>query len=291
MERYAAERALAEKLVLDAGVIALKHRQSGMAFEEKPNDLGPVTAADKEADTMIRAGIQAAFPQDALLTEETPDDGAWRHSRRVWMVDPIDGTKEFIRGHADFACMIGLCVDGVPVVGAVFKPVDGVLYAATEGSGAWKTEGGVRTRMQVAETVTEPVVVAVSKSHRSNRLETLLARLGPIRELPSGSVGLKVGLICRGDAAVYLNPTSHTSLWDTAGPMAILREAGGTATDLFGNLLTWQGSVHHGQGLFFGTVAAHAHLLSRVVETAGDVAKMLEAMPQYPGGAFRRVAG
>lgn len=288
MAAYAQELALAVDLARKAGAIALKHRRPGVAFEEKPGELGPVTAADKEADAMIRQALGAAFPTHGLLTEETPDDGAWRHATHVWMVDPLDGTKEFIKGTGEFAAMLGLSVDGVPVVGAVYQPVGDMLYAASLGGGAWIETGGVRTALKVPEGIPSPLTVAVSRSHRSSRMEAFLANLGPIAEFPSGSVGLKIGLIAQGVASAYLNPTAHTCLWDTCGPAAILAEAGGVMADLFGNPLSWTGSIQHQQGLFCATAAAHKAVRSKIQETANAMCDALEVLPAYPSGAFRR---
>ncbi|MEW5849517.1 MAG: 3'(2'),5'-bisphosphate nucleotidase CysQ [Myxococcota bacterium] len=288
MQDFSRERALAAQLAREAGHITLKHRRpEGVAFTEKPDDEGPVTAADKEADRHIRAGILSTFPTDGLLTEETPDTGEWRNQHRVWMVDPLDGTKEFVAGRDEYASMIGLCVDGEPVVGAVYRPLGDVMFLASKGGGAEMIVGGKSVLLRVSDEIPNPVPIAVSRSHRSKRVDAILGGLGPVKEVPSGSVGLKIGLIANGTVHAYVNGNSRTSLWDTCAPHAILTEAGGELTDLFGNPLDYKGSVQHLYGLFAATAAVHKHLVPRVREMSMGVVKMLQELPEYPRNAFR----
>ena len=280
------ERDVAAQLAREAGQLALQVRAAGLNTQEKPDGAGPVTDADRAADAYIRQGLGRHFPQDALLTEETPDDGAWRKAQRVWMVDPVDGTKEFVRGGTDFACMVGLCVDGQPAVGAVYRPMEDVLYAAATGLGTTRTDRTGTTTLMVSDHVPDPLVVAVSKSHRSKRLDVILAALGPLTPLPSGSVGLKIALIAEGKAGAYLNAASRACLWDSCAPCIILEQAGGLMTDLAGRPLSWVGGLEHRNGLFCATRAVHQHLRARVVATARQVAASLAAQESYPRDAF-----
>jgi 3'(2'), 5'-bisphosphate nucleotidase len=271
MTPYTQEVELARRLAREAGAIALKHRAAGVTAVEKPGGEGPVTAADRECDAHIRAALGAAFPSDGLLTEETPDDGAWRTVARVWMVDPLDGTKDYVQGGEEFAAMVGLCVDGLPVVGAVYRPLGDLLYWAAQGHGAFLEHAGVTTRLQCARGVPAKPVVAVSKNHPSRKLDTLLAALGPLTALPSGSVGLKIGLIAQGKASAYLNGSSKTCLWDSCAPQAILLEAGGVITDLYGTPITYAAGLNHPNGLFCATVDVHTALKDNVAATARRV--------------------
>ncbi|MBI5497062.1 MAG: 3'(2'),5'-bisphosphate nucleotidase CysQ [Deltaproteobacteria bacterium] len=274
MEPYEREAQWAARLAREAGAITLRHRVAGFSVVDKPDDEGPVTAADRECDAFIRAELTRGFPADGLLTEETPDDGAWRKSARVWMVDPLDGTKEFVKGGDDFACMVGLCLDGVPVVGAVYRPALDVLFWAGRGLGAFLERDGVRTPLHVPRGQPEHLVVAVTRSHRGEKLERILAGLGPLTEFPSGSVGLKIGLIATGVAHAYINGSSRTCLWDTCGPEAILREAGGHMTDLLGGPVRYDAGLKHPHGLFCATADVHAALKDRVADTARKLAAL-----------------
>lgn len=286
MTDFIAEMGLAARLAREAGAIALKHRKPGVRSEEKPDGAGPVTAADKECDALIRKALKDAFPNDGLLTEETPDDGEWRQKDRVWMVDPLDGTKEFINGGEEFAAMIGLAVKGVPSVGAVYRPVGDTMFVGARGRGAWRDRSGQRTRLNCPSQLPDPVVVAVSKSHRSQRLDDLLSGLGPIKELARGSVGLKIAMIAEGDASAYLNASRRSCLWDSCGPAAILLEAGGKLSDLAGNPILWTGGLEHQSGLFCATAAVHTHLQPKVLASALRIVAALKELPEYPRDAF-----
>jgi 3'(2'), 5'-bisphosphate nucleotidase len=258
------EIAVAERLAREAAAIVAGYFGSGIKVDYKPGE-GPVTEADREADALIAAGLRAAFPGDGLLTEETPDDGSRRARDRVWMVDPLDGTSDFVRGRHGFAVMIGLAVAGRPALGVVLQPTTGRLYRAVAGGGAFEVDrAGSTTRLAVS-TVDELAAIRLvaSKSHRGESIDRVRAALGVDDEMNIGSVGLKLGLIARGDRDLYVNPESHASLWDTCAPEVILGEAGGRLTDLHGRPLDYLGpSLRNLAGL----VASNARLHQRVVE-------------------------
>jgi 3'(2'), 5'-bisphosphate nucleotidase len=232
-------------LALEAGALIAGLRAPGLAVERKAGD-EPVTEADRAANRLIVDGIRAAFPDDGVLSEEAPDDGSRLARARVWMIDPLDGTKDFIRGWDGFATMIGLLDGERPVLGVVYQPVGDRLYFATFGGGAWMREGPgdvapVRLHVSDVEDLTQIRMVA-SKSHRDEVIDRVRARLGITDELNVGSVGLKLGLIARGERDLYVNPASLSKLWDACAPEAILVEAGGRLTDLGGAPLAYRGA-------------------------------------------------
>ena len=259
------EIAVAERLAREAAAIVKSYFGSPIKVDYKPGE-GPVTAADREADALIRAGLRAQFPDDGLLTEETPDDDSRRRRERVWMVDPLDGTSDFVRGRSGFAVMIGLGFAGRPLLGVVLAPLSGVLYRAVRGEGAERVDpDGTVTRLAVS-TVDELAAIRLvaSKSHRTEAIDRVRGALGVQDEMNIGSVGLKLGLIARGERDLYVNPESHASLWDTCAPEVILAEAGGRTTDLAGLPLDYLGpSLRHQRGL----VASNGRLHERVIET------------------------
>ena len=116
---------------------------TGLAVENKADE-SPVTLADREANALIVGGLEAAFPDDAILSEELPDDGSRIGRTRVWMVDPLDGTKDFIRGREGFSVMIGLLDGASPALGVVYQPIGDKLYYATRGGGADGARGEQR---------------------------------------------------------------------------------------------------------------------------------------------------
>src|SRR3954466_12527730 len=216
---------------------------SGIAVDTK-DDQSPVTQADREANELIVAALTFAFPGDGILSEELPDDGSRLTRPRVWMVDPLDGTKDFIRGRDGFAVMIGLLDGDRPALGVVYQPIGDKLYWATRGDGAFmQRAGGAAERMRGGE-VREPAQIRMvaSKSHRSETIDRVRAVLGISDELNVGSVGLKLGLIAEGLRDLYVNPAGHSKLWDACGPEAILVEAGGRLSDLRGQPLDYRGA-------------------------------------------------
>jgi 3'(2'), 5'-bisphosphate nucleotidase len=264
---FSRELALARNLALEAGKVAMRYHGTPDLEVERKEEGSPVTRADKEANTVIVEGIARAFPQDGILAEETPDDGAWLSSERVWMVDPIDGTRDFIRGRDGFSVMIGLCLGERPVLGVVFQPVGDRLYFATQGGGSWLIEaGGAPMRIQTSD-VSEPAKIRLvaSKSHRTPVIDEVRQKLGITDELNVGSVGLKLGLIARGVRDLYVNPSSKSSAWDSCGPEAILDEAGGRLTDLHGRLLGYRNKdVRHNDGLVASNGPLHELVLEKI---------------------------
>src|SRR4029079_6747370 len=134
---YQHELETARAIAVEAADLVKALRNGGKLVIDSKAANDPVTNADHAANALIVAKLRAAFPDDVVLSEEIPDDGQRLGRARVWMVDPIDGTRDFILGDDGFAVMIGLCVDGRPQVGAVSQPVTGKTYRGVVGVGAW----------------------------------------------------------------------------------------------------------------------------------------------------------
>jgi 3'(2'), 5'-bisphosphate nucleotidase len=206
----------------------------------RKSDDSPLTEADRVAHTIIArdlAALDAAIP---LLSEESaPEDHAARRSwSRYWLVDPLDGTKEFVKRNGEFTVNIALVVDGRAVLGAVYAPVLDRLYFGALTQGAWRADGPATPHaIAVRKTAASPLRVVGSRSHPSPELAEYLARLGPHEITDMGS-SLKICLIAEGAADVYprLGPTSE---WDTAAAQAILESAGGRMIDLAGRPLRY----------------------------------------------------
>jgi 3'(2'), 5'-bisphosphate nucleotidase len=235
------ELKLAQALAEKAGREARALQQSGLAVDRKAGD-EPVTEADRRADRMITAALKAAFPGDGLLSEEAPDDGSRLGAERVWMIDPIDGTKDFIRGEGGYATMIGLVAGERPVLGVVYQPAQERLFYAVAGHGAFcRGPDGKTERLQVSPVRDlGQVRMVASRSHRDETIDKVRAELGITDELNVGSVGLKLGLIARGERDLYVNPQGHSKLWDACAPEIILTEAGGRLTDTRGAAIDYR---------------------------------------------------
>jgi 3'(2'), 5'-bisphosphate nucleotidase len=201
-------------------------------------DGSPLTAADRAAHELIVERLAAVSPSLPVLSEESVGvDHAVRAAwSRFWLVDPLDGTKEFIKRNGEFTVNIALIDEGRPVLGVVYVPVSGVAYLAASGHGAWKQRGGRREPIQARRYSGGRATVVASRSHSGPEVDRFLARLkareGDYETASMGS-SLKLCLVAEGAADVYprLGPTSE---WDTAAAQCVVEAAGGTVIDLHG---------------------------------------------------------
>lgn len=255
-------RQAAEKI---AELYAAYQAGSDAGTVQKEGD-GPVTAADRAANTIILRELREAFPSDAILSEENPESwitsGEW-----TWMVDPLDGTEEYIKANGEFMVMIGLCHAGVPVLGVVIEPATFDECYAVRGGGAWRMAPGAGqpTPLRVSE-ARDPaqMTLAVSRSHRSPRVESFCQQLNMTKEFISGSVGRKIALVTTGRADVYLHPSPGTKLWDTCAPQVIHEEAGGVFTTALGEPIKYvrpDGDVKNDEGI----LASSPHAFDQLV--------------------------
>ncbi|MGH7501722.1 MAG: 3'(2'),5'-bisphosphate nucleotidase CysQ family protein [Longimicrobiales bacterium] len=229
--------AFAGQVAREAGERILRHY--GATGHQTKVGGSPVTAADLASNEWIVSEIVRAWPADAILAEESVDSADRLSAERVWLVDPLDGTREFLARNGEFSVMIGLVEAGRPVLGVVYVPVRGLLYAAAEGEGAWAEQGGKRRRLQCAPARIEGLRLVGSRSHGDPTIEAMRDRLG-IRDVkPSGSVGIKCALIAEGDRDLYVHPVPHLKEWDTCAAEVLLREAGGAVTDCQGAALAY----------------------------------------------------
>jgi 3'(2'), 5'-bisphosphate nucleotidase len=264
------ELEVAKKLAVAAGAILLDHYQRGVSIDWKAPD-DPVTAADREASHLIVSSLKRDFPEHAVLCEEEPDDLIRLERSHVWMIDPMDGTREFISHRDEFAVQIGLAIQGTPLLGVVYQPTARKLYYAAEGLGAFlEIDGSVTTLRVSPETVAARMTIVESRSHRSARVEAIRKRLQIAECLLTGSVGLKIGIVCEGRAHLYVHTGHRTHLWDTCGPEAILREAGGRMTDVANAPLRYDSAEVKN---LHGIVATNGVIHDRVVSAAQSVLK------------------
>jgi 3'(2'), 5'-bisphosphate nucleotidase len=262
---YERELRVAIELARASGATALAFYGRPMKVEHKGDE--PVTQADRAVNELIVKGLRRDFPEDGILAEESVDTARRLDCARVWMVDPLDGTKGFIAGSGDFAVQIGLAVDGRSVLGVVYAPATDVLYWAAEGSGAWVARPELETeRLRVSETRdVERMRLAASRSHRSQRMDRVVRALGIEEEVQRHSVGIKVGLIVERQCDLYIHLSTGTKQWDTCAPEAVIREAGGLLTDLWGEPLRYNTpDVYNRNGLLASNASAHARVIELV---------------------------
>jgi 3'(2'), 5'-bisphosphate nucleotidase len=209
-----------------AGGEILRLVAKGFAIETKSDD-SPVTVCDRAAEAVILHALAGAAPGVPVVAEEEAAEGRVPDLGRTWfLVDPLDGTKEFVRGGDDYTVNIGLIRDGVPVLGVVYRPATGQLWAGMKGAGAFREDGATRDPITVrAPSGTRPVAVA-SKSHFSPNTADYLALIDAADDHVSVGSSLKFCLVAEGQADIYprLSPTCE---WDTAAGHAVLLAAGG----------------------------------------------------------------
>jgi len=191
-------------------------------------DFSPVTKADKNANTIIESGLQGIDNTIPILSEEGRDIAYNERKKweRFWLVDPLDGTKDFIKKNDEFTVNIALIEDKVPIFGVVYAPATDLLFWGSYNNGAWKKEAHNPVEiMRVAAKVDNTVQIAASRSHPSDKMTTFLKQFNKYEFHPIGS-SLKICLVSDGSVHLYprLGPTME---WDTAAAHAVLKSAGG----------------------------------------------------------------
>jgi 3'(2'), 5'-bisphosphate nucleotidase len=235
-----------------------------------PSD--PVTEADRQANTLICARLAEEFGDVPIVAEESDESAfaGWVGAPRVFFVDPLDGTLEFIAGNDDFVVMIGLVEAGRPVAGVVAAPALGVAWAGADTVGAYEiAKSGAKKPLEVSTTTElSRARAVVSRSHQSERLLQLISDLGIPLVIPRGSAGLKAAQVAAGLADVYFQPGLAGKRWDTCAPEAILAAAGGVATDAWGHPIDYSGPE---LGNKLGFLATNGHLHPQLVHLLKDL--------------------
>lgn len=211
--------------------------ETGGATWQK-DDASPLTEADLRADRVIRAGLEESFPGVFILSEESVSSGA-AAGDRFFLVDPLDGTKEFTKRNGEFTVNIALVERGVAVASVVLAPALGELYFGARGLGAWKRDAsGLREIRTARRDTSQPLRVIGSRSHGGERLEAWLATLDQAHSFVAAGSSLKFCRIAEGSADIYprFGPTSQ---WDTAAAQCVLEAAGGAVTDFDGQPLRY----------------------------------------------------
>jgi 3'(2'), 5'-bisphosphate nucleotidase len=207
---------------------------------ESKSDESPLTTADLASHRAIVAGLSELAPDTPIISEESglPPFTERRAWHRYWLIDPLDGTKEFVKRNGEFTVNIALIVNGKPVLGVVRVPVRATTYVGCAGFGAERRVNGSEvSKIKVAGVSASPPRVVGSRSHRGASLDTFLANLGEFDMVPMGS-SLKFCVVAEGGADVYprLGPTSE---WDTAAAQAVVEQAGGSVVTADGKALAY----------------------------------------------------
>lgn len=224
--------AVLSEAAMEAGRLIMRIYESGFRVDIKA-DRSPLTDADRESNNSIVSVLSGKYPHISILTEESADDRSRLRNRLCFIVDPLDGTKEFVSRNGEFTVNIALSFDHSPVIGVIYVPVTGELYTAAKGRGAFLTKHGVTERIHVSDRRAKLVLMA-SRSHGDSRLEALIKANGDrIASVINAGSSLKGCMIACGIADIYYR-YGPTMEWDTAAMQCICEEAGATVRQLDG---------------------------------------------------------
>jgi myo-inositol-1(or 4)-monophosphatase len=252
------DRRLLRRAVAAAGALALEHFQAGApSWQKAPGQL--VTEADLAVDRLLHDALIGARPEDGWLSEERADDGSRHRRRRVWMVDPIDGTRAFAAGKAEFTVSVALVVEGAPLLGAVLNPATGEHFEAQRDGGAQLN--GARIQISERRTLAEARLLS-SRTEMERR--NWPALMPEAQFTPMSSLAYKLALVAAGrfDGLISLR-ASHD--WDLAAAALLISEAGGRLSGADGRPLALnQPEPRHAGLAAAGTTALHRALVARL---------------------------
>ncbi|HEX8274922.1 MAG TPA: 3'(2'),5'-bisphosphate nucleotidase CysQ [Longimicrobiaceae bacterium] len=263
----AADLELAVRAARAAGREVMKHFRGGGEVHYKSADQ-PVTEADLAADRLLREMLLGERPEYGWLSEETADSPERLGRERVWLVDPIDGTRSFVDGVAEFAVSVGLAVDGRAVVGVVYNPAADEMYHATLGGGAFRNGAAIRVAGRPAGL---PVALASRSEIRRGEFDPVR---GEWEVRPYGSTTCKMVKVADGSADLFLS-RGPKSEWDVCAADLVVREAGGGVTDAEGRELRYNRAEPFVRGVLATGGLDHDAVLARVaalppVRRSGD---------------------
>lgn len=266
---------LSEILVRIAGEAAeIVNRVYATPFEvdyKAPRD--PVTEADRRANQHICSRLAERFPHVPVVAEESDPAtfSGFRAASRVFFVDPLDGTREFVAKNGEFAVMIGLVEGSRARVGVIHAPAQGVCWAGEVGRGAWRIAAdGSRSAVRVSDVTELPSArIVASRSHRTEATERALALLGVGEVIALGSAGLKGAAVARGAAEAYVAPAYAGKRWDACAADALVTAAGGRFTDAHGEPIDYRAeSLANDRGLIASNGRVHEALVQAVERIA-----------------------
>lgn len=254
------ETILALKAAVKAGKATLCIYNKGFSSTLK-NDKEPITEADlKSHEILLEELSTMKYP---IISEEGNKEGL--DSSKIWIVDPLDGTSDFINKTGEFSIMISLVKKHIPIIGVIYQPVNNLLYVAQKGSGAYQIINGEWSRLSTNSTSDiHKCKAIVSRHHLAENEKTFLNRLNISKFTQKGSCGLKVAEICKGEAELYFTTTDKIKQWDTCAAYCLIKESGGKITDMFGEDLKYNTEViNHKNGILVTNGRIHTEIIKR----------------------------
>ena len=253
------ELEIAIKAVEDAGKAILEIYQGNFESFTKSDD-SPITEADIKSNNIIKEILsQTKYP---ILSEEDKDDLSRLSEDMIWIVDPLDGTSDFIDKTGEFTVMIGLIKNKKPILGIIGWPTEKTIFVAQKGSGAFRYSNDEWKKITVTNVADLSKCRAVgSRHHLSDKEKAFIKKLG-IEDFTSIGSSLKVGKISSGEAEAYITTTNKMKEWDSAASYCIISEAGGKMTDMLGNDITYNNKeVHHQNGILVTNGLIHDKII------------------------------
>ncbi|HEY8505343.1 MAG TPA: 3'(2'),5'-bisphosphate nucleotidase CysQ [Gemmataceae bacterium] len=261
---YEHELEVALAAAAKAGELILSEYATFAAIPNAPANIS--TAVDLASQEVILLHLREHFPDDSLCAEEaTGTLGAAPAGRgRLWVVDPIDGTRGFVKKNGQFSVMIGLIADGAVVLGVVLEPGAGRFTFATAGGGCWQRHGGEGDQpCRVRETASLSDAILTQSHSKPGVPSEAVRRLAPRTVIETYSAGIKLAQVARGEADLYVN-TAGFKDWDVCAGQLLVEEAGGVVTDLRGEPLRYGApGFRQSHGLIAANPALHAEVVKR----------------------------
>lgn len=224
-----------------AGRAVLEQYSRFVAIPDAPADIS--TEADRQAQELILRHVREAFPDDALCAEEVTAtlQGAASTGSRLWVVDPIDGTRGFARKNGEFSIMVAFVSEGLPAVGVVLEPAKARRTYAVRGGGCWRRDGEEANPVACRVTDTRELrsAVLVQSRSRDASLSRPVQAIDPARVVETYSAGIKLALVARGEVDLYVNTYTAFHDWDICAGQLLVEEAGGQVTGLGGQTLQY----------------------------------------------------
>lgn len=250
---------IAIEAVNKAGKAILKLYQEDLETYIK-SDNSPITEADLKSNEIITKILSKT--KYKILSEEDKDDHIRLSKDMIWIVDPLDGTSDFIDKTGEFTVMIALIKNKKPILGVIGWPTEKTLFVAQKGSGAFRYSNGEWQKISVTKVSDITKCKAVgSRHHLSDKEKLFIKKLG-IEDFTSIGSSLKVGKISSGEADAYITTTNKMKEWDSAASYCIISEAGGKMTDMLGNDITYNNKeVHHKNGILVTNGLIHKKIL------------------------------
>ena len=250
---------IAIKAAIEAGNAILEIYQKDYKTSTK-NDNSPITDADLKSNEVIKEILSQT--KHWILSEEDKDDLQRITQETIWIVDPLDGTSDFIDKTGEFTVMISLIKNKKPILGVIGWPTENTLFVAQKGSGAFRFSNEKWEKISVTKISEVPKCRTVgSRHHLSDKEKSFIKKLG-IEDFTSIGSSLKVGKISSGEAEAYITTTNKMKEWDSAASYCIISEAGGKMTDMLGNDLTYNNKdVYHQNGILVTNGLVHNKII------------------------------